>query len=709
MKQVMAETPEDISSAFKLDVDGNFKMFPTKTVRVKLKPGKNLKYLSDVLRDFDIADIEEKYGVFRVYIDDIRQVFKIANTLYESGIAEFSLPDFYIEKTLNQVDDPLFPLQFQMNNTGQVIDGIPGVHDIDCNALEAWDMAMGNNITIAVLDEGLEAHEDFGSRLIGGHTPANNGNGTPVTNAATHGMNSAGVAAASHNNLGIRGVAPNANLLSVNIFVGATIGEAADGIMWAVNNGADVLNNSWGFRDQPCGFTNADIDNAIQYAVTEGRNGDGCVVVFAAGNQGGCVEYPASNPNVIAVGAIDNQGNQYGYSARGAELDLVAPSGRTNYLGNIRTLDRMENSGRLVGSYEDSFGGTSAACPVVSGTAALVLSVNPNLTQQQVRDLLFNTATDMGPNGFDNNFGNGRVNAYAAVLGAMGDNSIFGPDSFCSSATYTLDPVAIPSGATITWEASPNYLFVNSSGSGSSATLQSSSSGEGQITFQITMNGNDFTVSKEIQFGSPIITAEGYRYNNSPTYPLNPYYSVPNNQINEVPAYVTADFSFKGSTTSSQVQIIDQSDYSMTWNVAAGTNQLSLGFDFYGPMDPLGPQQQWVIFRITAQGGCGNATYDVGFYWQGSGTYLVYPNPADDTVTILHQQQELTLGTNYNNETQSIRVKLLNFKNQLVYQKENVLGKNSMSIETSSLPSGIYFLQIEKGKEKFTKKIIIEH
>ena len=66
------------------------------------------------------------------------------------------------------------------------------------------------------------------------------------------------------------------------------------------------------------------MDNALQNAVDNGRNGDGAVVVFSAGNTGGCVEYPARNPNVISVGAIDNRGNLYNYSSRGAELDLVA-------------------------------------------------------------------------------------------------------------------------------------------------------------------------------------------------------------------------------------------------------------------------------------------------------------------------------------------------------------------------------------------------
>ncbi len=416
INKLMSRNPDQITSALSLAPGGDFKMFPTKTVRVKLKPGVSKSSLTKFMSSNLVLSTVEKYGILRIQVKDVRDVLKLANDVYETGLAEFSLPDFYIPIELNQVNDPLFPLQFQMHNTGQVIDGVRGTNNIDVNALEAWGISLGNNVTVAVFDEGLENHEDFGNRLVGGFTAATNGNGAPATNLATHGMNCAGIIAASDDNIGLRGVAPNVNLLSVNIFAGnPTRGQIADGIRWAVNRGADVLSNSWSFPNAPCNFTDVDIDNAILDAATNGRNGRGAVVVFSAGNTGGCVEYPARNNNVISVGAIDNRGNLFNYSSRGPQLDLVAPSGETNYLGNVRTTDRTGAVGRLPGNYEDSFGGTSAACPVVAGVVALALSANPNLTQQQVRVLLTTTATDMGTAGFDNSFGFGRVNALAVV------------------------------------------------------------------------------------------------------------------------------------------------------------------------------------------------------------------------------------------------------------------------------------------------------
>ncbi|TNJ41934.1 S8 family serine peptidase [Tamlana fucoidanivorans] len=370
-KEFKRQNLNQIIPAVLLDGDDEFEMFPTKIVRVKLKPGLNKEHVLELFVNNEIIKIEEKYDVLRIKIRDILKSLEIANKIFESGIAEFSVPDFYIPIQIYQ-EDPLFPLQFQMHNTGQIINGVPGVNDIDCNALEAWNVNLGDNVTVAILDQGMENHEDFGNRLIDGFTPATNGTGVPIENNATHGMNCAGVVGASDDDLGLRGVAPNVNFLSVNIFAnGTTSGDIADGIQWAIDNGADVLSNSWGYSNAPCGFTDINIENAIQNAVTNGRNGAGCVVVFAAGNGGGCVEYPASNANVISVGAIDNRGNLFNYSARGPEIDLVAPSGETNYLGNVRTTDRMGATGRVAGNYEPSFGGTSAACPVVSGVAAL--------------------------------------------------------------------------------------------------------------------------------------------------------------------------------------------------------------------------------------------------------------------------------------------------------------------------------------------------
>ncbi len=507
--------------ALMLQNDENFLLYPTKTIRVKLKPNSKITDIEKLLDNNNIVKTEGKYGVIKIEVKNIHKVIEIANKIYEAGISEYSIPDFYIPIQLNQVNDPLFPLQYQMHNTGQVIDGIAGVEDIDCNALEAWDISLGDNVTVAIIDQGLEAHEDIGDRLIGGFSPGINGDGTPLANDATHGMNCAGVVGASDNNLGVRGVAPNVNFLSVNIFDGSTTGDIADGIQWALDNGADILSNSWSFTNVPCDFTNIDIENALQNAVDNGRNGDGAVVVFSSGNTGGCVEYPARNPNVISVGAIDNRGNLYNYSSRGAELDLVAPSGYRFGDVGIRTIDRMGGAGDYAGNYRPNFDGTSASCPVVSGAAALVLSINPNLTQQEVRDILTSTATDMGAGGFDNNFGFGRVNSFAAVQAAQQFNQaeLEDIDILCYNDSKTIQ-LNNNQNNPVTWQVSSNVVILSSDNS--SVTVRASSSnstGNGWVKATLS---NGIILQEDFEVGIPNISNYDItNASNGGTYILN--------------------------------------------------------------------------------------------------------------------------------------------------------------------------------------------
>jgi hypothetical protein len=129
------------------------------------------------------------------------------------------------------------------------------------------------------------------------------------------------------------------------------------------------------------------------------------------------VEYPANLSTVIGVGAVTNRGLRSDYSNYGDALDIVAPS---NGAAGVRTIDRMGDSGYSRGNYALDFGGTSAACPVVSGVAALLLSAYPDLTAQQATNLLYITAKDIGTAGRDLEHGYGIVDAFAALQAAGG-------------------------------------------------------------------------------------------------------------------------------------------------------------------------------------------------------------------------------------------------------------------------------------------------
>ncbi|MEL6675322.1 MAG: S8 family serine peptidase, partial [Bacteroidota bacterium] len=425
------------SAAFGLVLDDGFPLALSHEVVLKYQPGKDLSSIQSLLNQFGARHVRTDLAAEVIDVHDINMVLPLANALRESGHTLFSHPDFYAKVT--QYNDPLFAQQFQMNNTGQTIDGFPGTNDADCNAPEAWASTLGSSsITVCVIDDGVEDHEDLNdsggtSRLIGGYTPLTGGNGTPGT-GGDHGEACAGIIAASHNGLGVQGLAPEVRLLAVNIFAGSESStDIANGITWAKNNGADVMSNSWGYTSCTANFSV--LTNAINDAVNTGRGGLGCVVIFASGNgYKTCVDYPAYLSSVIAVGAFGNDGIISDYSNEGSALDIVAPSNDVSAQGflsgaGVRTIDRMGSAGYASGNYTNTFGGTSAACPVVAGVAALVLSVDASLTDAQVKNILYTTAIDMGASGFDNTYANGRVNAGAAVAAAGGGSG--GPS--CSS------------------------------------------------------------------------------------------------------------------------------------------------------------------------------------------------------------------------------------------------------------------------------------
>lgn len=427
--RLLGLNPSEVKSiSFAQMLDDGFQLYLTHHIALELGKGKSLVDLDAVLRQYGARYLRTDYVAEIIEVDNIDNVLPLANYLQENRLAAWATPDWYGQ--ISRYQDPLYSQQFQMNNTGQTIDGFSGTNDMDCNAPEAWAISTGSSsITVAVIDDGMEAHEDLvtsggSSRLLAGYTPANNGNGTPNADGA-HGQACSGIIAASHNGIGVQGVAPDVYLRSVNIFAGGeSTTDLANAISWAKNNGADVMSNSWGYTS--CTFTSTVLTNAINDANNTGRGGLGCVIIFASGNgYKTCVDYPANLAAVVAVGAFGNDGIKSDYSNAGSALDIAAPSNDVSSAGflsgaGVRTIDRPGSAGYDAGNYTTSFGGTSAACPVVAGVAALVLSVDGSLTSTAAKNLLYSTAIDMGSSGFDTSYGNGRVNAFAAVTAAGG-------------------------------------------------------------------------------------------------------------------------------------------------------------------------------------------------------------------------------------------------------------------------------------------------
>ena len=362
----------------------------------------------------------------------------IAARLYETGLCEFVEPSFLVVNTLEPTirqniarsatvlpldTTDYYPMQWGLKNTAQFpIDGMRAGCDI--NIEPAWAITKGaSTIKIAVVDNGVQLdHPDLAGNLLPGYDAMGNqsGDGSPYDIDTSHGTACAGIIAAVDNGVGVVGVAPNCKIIPVKIydifqFFPEDI-EAGLRYAWSVAN-ADIISCSWSGDETNTYFSSliaAQIDNAAVY----GRDGKGCVVVCAAGNQGNSqVRFPSSLSSTIAVGAISPCGerktpsacnNGYGGSGNsnyGTGLDVVAPG------VSIYTTD-------LGGSIDSLFRDTSAACPFVSGIAALVLSVDPLLTSQEVREIICSTASYAELSSYGSlswNFGNGLVKASGAV------------------------------------------------------------------------------------------------------------------------------------------------------------------------------------------------------------------------------------------------------------------------------------------------------
>ena len=422
---------------------------------------------------------------FHLVVNTNTSAITAANALRQKAEVQWAYPNFvWPQKPHFMPNDPLFPQQDHLLNTGQRT----GLAGADIKATQAWDLTIGNpQITIAVLDTGIDIdHEDLG-RIVAPRDTVDDDNDPRPPAGENHGTACSGLAMASiNNNTGVVGVAPNCRLMPIRVITNfTTIADIDEAFMWAANNGADVLSNSWGPTD-PVTPLPPSTKDAIDFAATSGRNGKGCVILFSSGNDGVSVDMNgyASYSRVIAVGAVNNRDRQTSYSNFGASLDLVAPGGEFT---GLATTDRTGAPGYTTGNYDLNFVGTSAACPVAAGVAALVLSRDGNLTNVQVQNILQISADKVGgvvydANGHNDDYGSGRVNAFAALQSvAVGPRfsisgiitqadlttpvpgitvmaPAFGAIAVTAAdGTYTLS--GLPSGSTTVVPSSANYTF----------------------------------------------------------------------------------------------------------------------------------------------------------------------------------------------------------------------------------------------------------
>ncbi len=201
--------------------------------------------------------------------------------------------------------------------------GLSNSNNIDVNALKAWDWADGKKIKVAIIDTGVDkTHPDLSNNISSLSYDAMTGT-SPSRIYDKHGTCCAGVIGAVRNNgIGIVGIAPNVEIMPISLDLDGSVkySQMVNAINWAWQNGADVINMS--LTCDP----DDKMTDAIKNALTKGRNGKGCVVVAASGNQGqSSVGYPANIEGVIAVGSIDRNGVHASDANYGKNLDFVAP------------------------------------------------------------------------------------------------------------------------------------------------------------------------------------------------------------------------------------------------------------------------------------------------------------------------------------------------------------------------------------------------
>jgi serine protease len=407
---------------------------------------------------------------------------------------EYAKPNYIIKATMIP-NDPLYSYQWHFYNS--TYGGI--------NMPTAWDKSQGQGVIVAVVDTGV-AYENYGkyglapdlanTNFVPGYDFINNdthpnddeGHGTHVTGT---------IAQSTNNNLGIAGIAFSASIMPVKVLDNngnGTYVQVADGIRYATDHGAKVINLSLGGA-----VPDPYLESAVQYAYNHG-----VTIVAATGNDGANqVDYPAAYDNyVIAVGATRFDEAVTYYSNYGSSVDITAPGGDLTvdqngdgYVDGVLQQTFASHQPKNFGYY--LYSGTSMATPHVSGVAALILARNLNFTSDQVRNFIQSTAEDHGISGWDQYYGWGIVDAAAAVPNLSISLTTDGSVSFGTLPLGSTTSTPPGSQETVKVDVGPADLTVSSTdfSDGSNHWLLSNNPGPDQVKWQYStdnINWNTF-------------------------------------------------------------------------------------------------------------------------------------------------------------------------------------------------------------------------
>ena len=368
------------------------------------------------------------------------QLDSICNILNHSDFCEIAELDYAYFNSLNNTIQPEQNPQFELEQW--YLHDIEGTNPYQINAYNAWNYSTGEDILVAIIDEGVDlTHKDLIGNLTQGYDCTDgldgfrNGSCNYDSEAPVHGTQCAGVIGATNDSVGIIGVAPDCQMTSIRVsrhkLTNPTIfyGKKSwyiKGLKKAYEIGADVVNCSWTFT-QIDTHNQKLMDKILDTLTEEGRSGLGTIVVFSVGNDGySKILYPSTHHYVIAVGSSSKYGRRSYFSNFGSGLDIVAP-GEDIYTTTKKK--KRQSDGTYIENRYVSVDGTSFACPIVAGVAALMLSSRPYIFRDSVETILKQTAyrlpaytynyssvslSFLGPRNGD--VGYGLVDAYAAML-----------------------------------------------------------------------------------------------------------------------------------------------------------------------------------------------------------------------------------------------------------------------------------------------------
>lgn len=457
-------------------------VYLTNQLTIQFTPEMNEAAIASLAAEFGLQLEKPVVGipntfVFQLTANATENPIKITNRLIGRPEVLVAEPNIVVPKDLHyRPRDPNYPQQWYLNHNGGTSLAANSHIDVE----KAWDITRGNrSVVVAITDDAIDLnHPDFqgtGKIVAPKDFKDQDFLPLPASSDESHGTACAGIAVAEENGVGIVGVAPGCALMPIRT-TGFLDDDSVEQLFdYCIAHDASVISCSWGPAAVyfPLSLRQR---AALTRAATQGRQGKGCVIVFAAGNANRPVNgtiyergWPNDllkgptnwlggftvHPDVITVSACTSLGKKSAYSNWGTHVSVCAPSNnappgmwfeQTGYIGTapqitvplsglgVFTADLVGTLGYETGNYVRSFGGTSSACPVVAGVAALVLSANPDLTAPDVKRLLQETADkivdrDADPqlgmrlgtydtNGHSQWFGYGKVNAFKAVQAA---------------------------------------------------------------------------------------------------------------------------------------------------------------------------------------------------------------------------------------------------------------------------------------------------